>query len=264
MVSASKRIRANYSPSKRAKRIVHEAIRIERVRREPKSGNGLDKDATEVWVDLKLPAGETTPTQILLPDYLSLSLWIQTVKKLGTIQSGVQWYLGDLWIFGERKYGQRQIKAAIQLTSLHYTIGTLMNFGWVAGRIPASFRNENLSYTHHVVVAPLPPDEQQRWLERAATKKLSVEKLRKAIKERPLPPPKSAAEHLQALAEKLVHAAEQAYQGGVQNRCSDAVFERLDASDINALLETTEQAADEWKSIHEQVKLFYKPRTARK
>jgi hypothetical protein len=49
---------------------------------------------------------------------------------------------------------------------------------WVASRFDLSLRNDRLSWSHHVLLAPLEPDEQRRWLRRAGEERLSVADLR--------------------------------------------------------------------------------------
>ncbi|HEX2434930.1 MAG TPA: hypothetical protein VHI55_13365 [Gaiellaceae bacterium] len=47
--------------------------------------------------------------------------------------------------------------------------------------MPRSRRRENLSFTHHVLIAPLPLDEQIVWLDRAERERLSTRELAAAI-----------------------------------------------------------------------------------
>jgi predicted metalloenzyme YecM len=49
---------------------------------------------------------------------------------------------------------------------------------WVASQFDPSLRSDKLSWSHHVLLAPLEPDDQQHWLERAQKERLSVADLR--------------------------------------------------------------------------------------
>jgi hypothetical protein len=49
---------------------------------------------------------------------------------------------------------------------------------WVASQFDLSLRSDKLTWSHHVLLAPLSREEKLGWLERAATEKLSVADLR--------------------------------------------------------------------------------------
>ena len=99
-----------------------------------------------------------------------------------------QFWLGDLFNYGEKRWGEMYAQAAQQTG---YTEGSLANMKWVAGRVDPDVRHEGLSYSHHVAVAPLPPDEQEAWLDKAESEGLNVQQLRNAIRRPQLAPPNS-------------------------------------------------------------------------
>src|SRR4029077_20529080 len=45
-------------------------------------------------------------------------------------------------------------------------VATLTNMAWVASRFGLSLRNDKLTWSHHVLLAPLEPDAQREWLRR--------------------------------------------------------------------------------------------------
>ena len=49
---------------------------------------------------------------------------------------------------------------------------------WVASRFDLSLRNDQLTWSHHVLLAPLDADAQREWLKRANEERLSVADLR--------------------------------------------------------------------------------------
>ena len=53
-----------------------------------------------------------------------------------------------------------------------------MNLGSVARSVETSSRNEVLSFSHHVAVAALEPEDQRKWLSKAEIGRWSVNKLR--------------------------------------------------------------------------------------
>jgi hypothetical protein len=74
-------------------------------------------------------------------------------------------------------------------------VQTLKDCKWVAQQVKLSCRQDNLSFKHHVAVAPLPPREQKRWLKQAEINGWSASDLRGKLREErlhqavPTPPP---------------------------------------------------------------------------
>jgi hypothetical protein len=54
----------------------------------------------------------------------------------------------------------------------------LRNMRYVASRFELSLRRDNLSWSHHALLAALDSEEQRQWLERAVSDRLSVDDLR--------------------------------------------------------------------------------------
>ena len=109
-----------------------------------------------------------------LPAGLSFEDWQEAGATLFTIVSGVQWAMGEWWLYGETQFGEE----AAQALPLDYQLKTIQNAAWVASAIPSSRRRVELSFSHHAEVAGLPPDEQDRLLSLAVDKQLSVRELR--------------------------------------------------------------------------------------
>jgi hypothetical protein len=131
-------------------------------------------------IDRKLPHGaEICATGLTLPDSLNLDQWKAIGIKLCTIDSAMQWAIGDWWAYGHHTYGKR--KAFATAKELPYQFGSLMNLGSVARSVKTSCRNEVLSFSHHVAVAALEPEDQKKWLAKAAKGKWSVNKLGELI-----------------------------------------------------------------------------------
>jgi hypothetical protein len=129
---------------------------------------------------LELPSGATLySTGLKLPPELDLESWKLIGAKIANIAQGVQWAVGDWWCYGYHEYGERKAVAAARL--LPFEFGTLMNWGSVARNVETSRRREGVSFSHHTEVAKLEPDDQVRWLARAAEKKLSTKKVRQQI-----------------------------------------------------------------------------------
>jgi hypothetical protein len=105
--------------------------------------------------------------------------WLATGRRLGMIGRCSQWWIGDWIRYGNAKWGEKYAEAA-RVTG--YDVASLRNMAWVASRFDVSLRSDKLSWSHHVLLAPLEPDEQRYWLERAAEERFSVTDLRQALR----------------------------------------------------------------------------------
>lgn len=101
--------------------------------------------------------------------------WLATGRRLGTIGRCSQWWIGDWVRYGAAKWGEKYAEAA-RVTG--YDVASLRNMVWVASRFDLSLRSDKLTWSHHVLLAPLEPDEQRKWLRRAGEERLSVADLR--------------------------------------------------------------------------------------
>lgn len=101
--------------------------------------------------------------------------WLATGRRLGAIGRCSQWWIGDWVRYGTARWGEKYAEAA-RVTG--YDIASLRNMAWVASRFDLSLRNDKLTWSHHVLLAPLEADEQRAWLRRASEERLSVADLR--------------------------------------------------------------------------------------
>jgi hypothetical protein len=106
---------------------------------------------------------------------LGQSEWLATGRRLGAIGRCSQWWIGDWIRYGASRWGERYAEAA-RVTG--YDVASLRNMAWVASRFDPSLRSDKLTWSHHVLLAPLETDEQRYWLERAQMERLSVADLR--------------------------------------------------------------------------------------
>ena len=123
-------------------------------------------------------ATEYSETQLVMRPNMTRVEWMELGDILHKIERGVKWWLGDWWLYGERKYGEGAAQAADVGQDLH----TLQNAAWVASRVEPSRRREDLSHSHHEAVAKLEPEEQDRWLDKAAGSGMNVHQLRAHIR----------------------------------------------------------------------------------
>lgn len=106
---------------------------------------------------------------------LGHSEWLTTGRRLGAIGRCSQWWIGDWVRYGTARWGEKYAEAA-RVTG--YDTASLRNMAWVASRFDLSLRNDKLTWSHHVLLAPLDADAQREWLRRASEERLSVADLR--------------------------------------------------------------------------------------
>jgi hypothetical protein len=106
---------------------------------------------------------------------LDHSDWLATGRRLGAIGRCSQWWIGDWIRYGASRWGEKYAEAA-RVTG--YDVASLRNMAWVASRFDLSLRNDKLTWSHHVLLAPFEPDAQRKWLRRASEERLSVADLR--------------------------------------------------------------------------------------
>jgi hypothetical protein len=101
--------------------------------------------------------------------------WMAAGRQLGAIGRCSQWWVGDWIRYGTSKWGEKYAEAA-RVTG--YDVASLRNMAWVASQFEPSLRSDKLTWSHHVLLAPLEPEEQRQWIERAVESRFSVADLR--------------------------------------------------------------------------------------
>lgn len=112
---------------------------------------------------------------------LGQSEWLATGRRLGAIGRCSQWWIGDWIRYGTARWGERYVEAA-RVTG--YDVATLRNMAWVASQFDLSLRSDKLSWSHHVLLAPLGEEDQRRWIDKAVEERLSVADLRLELRKR--------------------------------------------------------------------------------
>jgi hypothetical protein len=100
--------------------------------------------------------------------------WLATGRQLGAVGRCSQWWIGDWVRYGTSRWGEKYAEAA----RVTYDVASLRNMAWVASRFDLSLRSDKLSWSHHVLLAPLDPAERRYWLEKAHQERPSVADLR--------------------------------------------------------------------------------------
>jgi len=115
------------------------------------------------------------------PADLGQAEWLSTGRRLGAIGRCSQWWIGDWIRYGAGRWGEKYTEAA-RVTG--YDVASLRNMAWVSAQFDLSLRSDKLSWSHHVLLAPLERDEQERWIAKAVEQRLSVADLRLELRTR--------------------------------------------------------------------------------
>jgi hypothetical protein len=117
-----------------------------------------------------------------LPDDLSPEQWREAGREIGRMRGITQWWIGDWWAFGEHRYGDR--KAVVDGDDWEGpSFETCRNNASICRAFETSRRRDVLSFNHHVELASLPHDWQDKLLDEAEGGQLSVMALRQRVKE---------------------------------------------------------------------------------
>ena len=127
-------------------------------------GLGLSRDNISP-VGLKLPANFTSEN------------WSELGRRLQTFESSSKWWLGD-WLRDGEKYGETYKRAVNE----GFVYGTAANLVSIAKKFEISRRRENLTWSHHAVVAALEAADADRLLAQAEAESWSVKRLRAAVR----------------------------------------------------------------------------------
>jgi hypothetical protein len=106
---------------------------------------------------------------------IGYSDWIFEGRRIGAMGRGSPWWVGDWLLYGTERWGERYSEA-VKITG--YDAKSLRNMRYVASRFDLSLRRDNLSWSHHALLAGLEVEERGDWLRRAVDDKLSVDDLR--------------------------------------------------------------------------------------
>lgn len=122
---------------------------------------------------------KVTATSLQIPENTTIDDWNEIGDSLKMFYKANKFWIGDWLNFGERKYGE-MFSQALNETDFEYH--TLQNYKWVAGKIEMSLRKDNLSFTHHNLVAGMERENQRKWLELAEKHQWGTRQLTEQLK----------------------------------------------------------------------------------
>ena len=123
---------------------------------------------------------------LIISDTITLPEWKDLGQALKQVEGCVQFWIGDWARYGDKrgftgKYTDPKVYDELEsITGLKRK--TIQQYKWVAEQT-SSNRLEDMSFTHHIEVAKLPPEKQEQYLKKASEQKLSVRDLREQIRE---------------------------------------------------------------------------------
>lgn len=144
-----------------------------------------DEPARSSEDDRKIGQVVVTRVGLRFPKDMSFPDWLGAGRQLARITDSFTWCIGDWVAYGLNNYTDRYYRA-IEEVGLDYK--TIRNYAWVARRFEWPRRRADLSFQHHAEVAALPPERQDHWLELAARRKWSRNRLRQQLREARLNP----------------------------------------------------------------------------
>ena len=118
-------------------------------------------------------------TGLDLPPGLPFERWLAVGDHLKRLEKGVQFWIGDWINYGESEYGERYAQA---IEETGYTHGALRNMAWVAREIPPSSRDDNLTFSHHRILAGVEPEKRDEYRQALKETPMSVGELTGRVK----------------------------------------------------------------------------------
>lgn len=181
---------------------------------------------------LSIPQSVTlAPSGLTIGADLSFDEWAKLGETLKVVHRATLFWIGDWLNYGERKYGEMFAQA---IDATYYSLSTLQTAKWVSDRIETSMRMEDLTWNHHQVIAPLEPNEQGEWLDRAVRgedgRPWSVRKLRAELQQQ-----RSEREDHESKVKATISIEIEGNQVKVSLNCDNLVLEALLAPEIDIL-----------------------------
>ncbi len=107
----------------------------------------------------------------------TVSDWVEYGKKLRRVETSLNWIIGDYLVYGEFKYGEKYAQILDESMMNSWKV-----YHWVAKHVAPERREKKLSWTHHRLIASLPPVYQIKMLEKAVKEKLNTPELGKILR----------------------------------------------------------------------------------
>lgn len=140
---------------------------------------------------VKIPHGDLRRSSLELPPGLPETEWKAVGHRLCSCKGSLNFWLGDWLNYGNAAYGEKYSTAMeIFKAEGHEEYGlegkTLRNIASIARRIPMSLRRDNLSWSHHVLVADNfdTDKDKEKWIVKASVNEWTVAELSREIRKK--------------------------------------------------------------------------------
>jgi hypothetical protein len=187
--------------------------------------------------------------------------WFVKLEKIGSEMSQYQWAIGDTIVEGEellaanpgtlRVVGKDEKHAVYQAAAnrLGLTPAYVKNLAYVARKVSKEIRKPELTFSHHKLVAALPPEQQTQLLTEMATKARNVPEARKRVRyllgqDRPKSEATERAEEIVQAAESLAKLLARPYAFKIYD-----VESGVNAALIETLTKTQQLIDSELESV---------------
>jgi len=145
-------------------------------------------------VSLPNPKVTITRTGLRIDQELSFEEWSELAETIGEAARSIGFIVGDWLVYGQNLFGtdgfpEKRVDAAsyeLAVAATGLDLSTLQNYAYVSRSIPYSLRTERLSWEHHRLLAKLPREQQEKWIETCvaedtAGRRVSTRRLRKSL-----------------------------------------------------------------------------------
>jgi len=114
---------------------------------------------------LSLP-GKWSTVGWIAPNGLSFDEWCTYSDAFSVMTSAIHLWIGDWLNHGENKWGEIYAQA---MDETQFSYDVLSRNKYVTSRVPIWIRNQKLTFSHYLAVAPLPTvEDREKWLALAA------------------------------------------------------------------------------------------------
>jgi hypothetical protein len=168
------------------------------------------------------PGCKATRTGLQISEALDVDAWEQLLGRVVAFSDSSAWWIGDVLAYGEWKYGE---KYRAILADLELEYDRARDYAYVAGNVPCTIRRDDLSFTHHRIVAKLAPVDQEDWLARATENGWTKRELQEAIESAATPALEAAHRTLEQIRFTIAPERLERYQTAAQEAQAASVAE---------------------------------------
>lgn len=139
---------------------------------------GTDLEQTPITTATNMGRWEYDANRLTVDPDITFDEWAGLMASTTRMAESVQWWLGDVYLFGEAKFGEEASQA---LDASGVAFKTIQNYAWVAKAIPAYARVDGVSWSVHAELASLPESERDLLLAKAAENAWTVNETRREL-----------------------------------------------------------------------------------